>query len=90
MKIDTLTEAESKTTFDSLFIPYRCIASDIATKESILFKNGDLNVAVRASMTYPFFISPIRVDGKILFDGGLYNNFPSMEMYNEFNVDLFL
>ena len=45
--------------FDSLFIPFRCIASDIATKESILFSEGNLNQAVRASMTYPFFISPI-------------------------------
>lgn len=73
--------------FDSLFIPFRCIASDIATKESILFSEGNLNQAVRASMTYPFFISPIEIDGKLLFDGGLYNNFPAGEMYHEFDPD---
>ena len=44
--------------FDSLFIPFRCIASDITTKESIIFREGSLNMAVRASMTYPFFLSP--------------------------------
>lgn len=77
-------------TFDSLYIPFRCNASDIVTKNSVLFKSGDLNVAVRASMTYPFFISPIEVDGKLLFDGGLYNNFPAQEMYNEFNPDFII
>lgn len=73
--------------FDSLFVPFRCVASNIATKESVLFRKGNLNVAVRTSMTYPFFISPINVDGKLLFDGGLYNNFPANEMYTEFDPD---
>ena len=77
----------SKRTFDSLFVPFRCNASDIVTKKSVMFKSGDLNIAVRASMTYPFFISPIEVNGMLLFDGGLYNNFPATEMYNELNPD---
>jgi NTE family protein len=81
---------KSKQTFDSLFIPFRCVASDITTKQSILFKCGDLSIAVRASMTYPFFISPIKVDGRLLFDGGLYNNFPAQEMFNEFNADFII
>lgn len=76
--------------FDSLFVPFRCVASNIATKESVLFRSGNLNQAVRASMTYPFFISPIEVDGTLLFDGGLYNNFPANEMYNEFNPDFII
>jgi NTE family protein len=41
-------------------------------------------------MTYPFFISPIEVNGTLLFDGGLYNNFPAAEMYNEFNPDFII
>lgn len=80
----------SKKSFDSLFVPFRCNASDIATKKSVVFRSGDLNVAVRASMTYPFFISPIEVDGALLFDGGLYNNFPAQDMYNEFNPDFII
>lgn len=76
--------------FDSLFVPFRCVASDIATKESILFKKGNLNEAVRASMTYPFFISPIEVNGTLMFDGGLYNNFPAEEMYTEFDPDFII
>ena len=73
--------------FDSLFIPFRCVASDIVNEESIVFEDGHLNAAVRASMTFPFYIKPIRVDGVLLFDGGLYNNFPSNVMYMEFNPD---
>lgn len=73
--------------FDSLFVPFRCVAADIYKKESVTFKEGDLNAAVRASMTYPFYVNPIRIDGKLFFDGGLYNNFPADVLYHEFPVD---
>lgn len=73
--------------YDSLFVPFRCIASDIVTKRSILFKSGSLNQSVRASMTYPFFINPIAIDGILMFDGGLYNNFPAQDLYQEFDPD---
>jgi len=87
MKLLGLNPRSSENSFDSLFVPFRCVASDIVTKKSILFESGNLNQAIRASMTYPFFISPIEVDGVLLFDGGLYNNFPADEMYNEFLPD---
>ncbi len=76
--------------FDSLFIPFRCVASDIEKKETVVFKDGDLAQAVRASMSYPFYMRPILVDGKLLFDGGLYNNFPSNIMYEEFYPDFMI
>lgn len=81
------TVSASVNDFDSLFVPFRCVASDIVDEKSIVFKEGHLNAAVRASMTFPFYIKPIRVDGVLLFDGGLYNNFPSNVMYMEFNPD---
>lgn len=79
--------ASNQNNFDSLFIPFRCVASDIENKKSFIFKSGNLNEAVRASMTYPFYLSPISVDGVLLFDGGLYNNFPADVLYEEFEVD---
>ena len=82
--------AVANNNFDSLFIPFRCIASDIANKKQIVFSSGNLNEAVRASITYPFYIKPIIVDGKLLFDGGLYNNFPSDIMYNDFYPDIII
>lgn len=76
--------------FDSLFVPFRCLASDITDKKSVVFESGNLNQAVRASMTYPFYFNPIRINGKLLFDGGLYNNFPADIMYLQFNPDFII
>ena len=42
--------AASKYNFDSLMIPFRCVASDISKKESVIFRKGDMPSAIRASM----------------------------------------
>jgi NTE family protein len=76
--------------FDSLFIPFRCVAADIELKQPVIFREGDLAEAVRASMSYPFYIKPITVNGKLLYDGGLYNNFPSNIMYEDFFPDFMI
>lgn len=73
--------------FDSLLIPFRCVAADIEEKEEYILSDGDLGVAVRASFTYPFYIQPIRVNERLLFDGGLYNNFPHDIMRSSFDPD---
>ena len=62
--------------FDSLFVPLRVMASDIFTQTEVVLDRGVLSDAVRATQTVPFFYNPIRIDGKYLFDGGVYNNFP--------------
>ena len=50
-------------------------------------KNGSLAEAVRATMTVPIIYRPIKLDGKYVFDGGLYNNFPADVMQKEFAPD---
>jgi NTE family protein len=90
MRILGITGAVCNNDFDNLFVPFRCVASDITNKKSIVFEKGNLNEAVRASMTYPFYVNPIRVDGNLLFDGGLYNNFPADVMYQEFDPDFII
>jgi len=82
--------AAAKNNFDSLFIPFRCIAADIIDKKSITFREGDLSEAVRASISYPFYLKPITVNGRLLFDGGIYNNFPSNIMYEEMYPDIII
>lgn len=92
MMMEMLSQASeaSNYNFDSLFIPFRCVAADIETKMPVVFDKGYLNVAVRASATYPFYVPPIRVDGQLLYDGGLYNNFPSDVLYEAFMPDVIL
>lgn len=84
MKYLAPSTAMADNNFDQLFIPYRCVASDIIAKKPVVLKEGDLAKAVRASMAYPFYLSPITYDDKLLFDGGLYNNFPADVLYTEF------
>ncbi|MHC1703399.1 MAG: patatin-like phospholipase family protein [Tenuifilaceae bacterium] len=85
MKIFAAGNASANNNFDNLFVPFRCVASDIQNKIHILFKSGDLGDAIRASMTIPLYFKPLIIDGKMLFDGGIYNNFPWKEMKFEFN-----
>ena len=82
-----LASAEANEDFDSLFIPYRCVSSDITNKKSVVFSKGNLNEVVRTSITFPFYLNPIKINNQLLFDGGLYNNFPADIMYHEFNPD---
>ncbi|MEE4176888.1 MAG: patatin-like phospholipase family protein [Bacteroides sp.] len=80
----------SEGSFDSLFIPFRCVAADIERKKAVVFRDGEIFPAIRASMTYPFVFKPIRIDGRLLFDGGIYNNFPVDVMQVDFNPDFII
>lgn len=82
--------ALARENFDSLFVPFRCVAADVTNQRQIVFKSGPLNEAVRASSTYPFYIPPRKVNGDLLYDGGIYNNFPVDVMYREFMPDVIL
>lgn len=74
--------------FDNLFVPLRVMAADIFTQSEVVLAKGSLSSALRATQTVPFFYNPIRVDGKYLFDGGVYNNFPVDVAQREFNPDV--
>ena len=64
------------TDFRKLPTPFICIASDILKGEAVVLKRGSLAKAVRASMSIPTVFNPVRIDGKLLVDGGLYSNLP--------------
>ncbi|MDR3652906.1 MAG: patatin-like phospholipase family protein [Paludibacter sp.] len=76
--------------FDKLFVPFRCVASDIYNKEAVIFRYGVLGDAIRASMSYPFMFKPVMIDNRLLFDGGIYNNFPVDVMRSDFNPDFMI
>ena len=64
------------TNFDDLPIPFRAVAMDITTGDEVVLGEGDLATAMHASMAIPAIFSPIKLDGKILVDGGAANNLP--------------
>ncbi len=90
MEIFATAGAAANYDFDSLMVPFRCMASDISNGKAVALGQGDLGSAVRASMTFPFYFRPIRIDGKLMFDGGMYNNFPSDIMYDAFFPDIII
>jgi len=85
-----IVQLHSKGNFDSLFVPFRCVASDIHNKRPYIFSKGNIATALRASMSYPFFFEAAEVDSLLLFDGGIYNNFPTDIMMQSFNPDIMI
>jgi NTE family protein len=73
---ETLPYAELKS-FDDLPIPYRCVATDLVTGKEVVFGDGSLPLAMRASMSIPGVFKPVRNGDQVLVDGGLVGNLPS-------------
>jgi NTE family protein len=63
--------------FDRLPTPYRAVATDIAAGEVVVFEDGSLPLAMRASISIPGAFSPIEVDDMVLVDGGVLNMVPA-------------
>lgn len=76
--------------FDSLMVPFRCNASDVYNKETVVFDRGSLPFAIRASMTIPLVFKPVAQDTVVLFDGGLYNNYPWQPLDSACHPDILI
>ena len=76
--------------FNKLFVPFRCVASDVYNKKQLIMNRGDLGDAVRASMSFPFMFKPIEIDSVLAYDGGIYNNFPTDVMRDDFHPDVII
>ena len=63
--------------FDKLPIPFACVAANVVNGEQIIFHNGILSTAMRASMAIPGVFTPVRQDSMVLVDGGIVNNSPA-------------
>jgi len=87
LELFSQASAVSKGNFNNLFVPFRCMVADVLSQTSITVSKGDLAEAVRATMTVPIVYRPIKLDGKYVFDGGLYNNFPVDVMEKDFKPD---
>lgn len=75
--------------FDDLPTPFRAVASNIETGEPYVMASGSLARSIRASMSVPGLIAPVRLDGKLLVDGGIVANLP-IDVMRTMNVDIII
>lgn len=87
---NTLSQGyQDSISFDDLPIPYACIATDIVSGEEVVLRSGNLAKSIRASMAFPLIFSPVVIDGKLLYDGGLVNIFPS-DVLRDMGADIII
>ncbi|HKI87610.1 MAG TPA: patatin-like phospholipase family protein [Draconibacterium sp.] len=90
MQLLAATNAACNNNFDSLMVPFFCVATDVYNNKPVILRKGDLGEAIRASMTVPLYFKPIEIDSTLLFDGGIVNNFPTDVMKNTFHPDIII
>ena len=73
--------------FGNLPIPFACVAADISSGKVVVLKEGILPVAMRATMAIPGVFAPVEIDGRVLVDGGVLNNFP-VDVAREMGADI--
>ncbi|QEN46729.1 patatin-like phospholipase family protein [Pseudomonas protegens] len=82
-----LAHASDTRDFDKLPIPFRAVATDIASGEKVVFRKGHLPQVIRASMSIPAVFAPVELDGRLLVDGGMTDNIP-LDVARDMGVDI--
>jgi len=77
------------TDFDSLPTPFRAVATDLETGKAVVMNQGDLAVAMRASISAPGVFAPVESEGRLLVDGGLAENLP-VEVARQMHADILI
>lgn len=80
--------AAARGDFDRLMVPFLCVASDMNRRRPAVLRDGDLGEAVRSSMSIPLVFKPMQRDSMLLYDGGIYDNFPWQPLDGEFRPAL--
>ncbi len=75
--------------FFKLPIPYACVATDLVSGRAKVWHSGDINTAMRSTMSIPGLFTPVRTEGMVLVDGGMRNNFPA-DLAAEMGADLII
>jgi NTE family protein len=74
--LDSMMQRSGYIQFDTLPIPFRCVAVDISGPDEVVLKEGELAKAMRASMAIPGAFKAVEWGDKTLVDGGMINNLP--------------
>lgn len=75
--------------FNTLPIPFACVAVDLVSGREVVFTNGRLPIALRASMAIPGVFAPVKTDNMVLVDGGVKNNFP-VDVARQMGADIII
>jgi NTE family protein len=73
---------------ENLPLPFSVITTDIGSGEKVVLRSGELSSAMRASMSVPVLLAPLRYQGRALVDGGLVDNLPVDEVRARCNADV--
>lgn len=73
--------------FDELSIPFRAVATNLATGEPVVLSSGSIVAAMQASASVPGALQPAVIDGLLLVDGGIANNMP-IDVVKEMGADI--
>lgn len=85
--LDSMVSVRGCTDFESLRIPFRCVAADIRTAEEVIISEGLVCKGLRASMAIPGIFKPVPQDDYLLVDGGMLNNLP-VDICREMGADI--
>lgn len=66
--------------FEDLPIPFFCIATNVETGKQVILEKGNLPQAIMASAALPTLFQPVKLNEKVLIDGGVVNNYPIDEL----------
>lgn len=86
---ELLAPVDAVTNFSKLPIPFYCIATNIETGKEVVLDKGSLPLALRASGSFPSLLNPVEINGELLIDGGVVNNFP-VDVMETKNVDIII
>lgn len=90
LRLYTPYTQQCRENFNDLFVPLRTVCSDVYHKHKIVCSSGSLGDAVRASMSFPLVFKPIEMDGVLVYDGGIYDNFPVDVMHEDFDPEFII
>ncbi len=85
--LDSMIARPDSISFDSLPIPFRCVATDYRKRKRVVLSSGILSRCLRASMAIPGVFKAIDIDGTELLDGGLTDNLP-VDVVKEMGADI--
>ena len=68
---------QDSTDFADFPIPFACVASDLISGKAKVWYSGRINEALRSTMSIPGIFAPVRVEGMVLVDGGMRDNYPT-------------